>query len=372
MPKKKQTLYYNGAAIRPRRGGWQADIMRGNQRYRRQFPDGPEGIAAAKRYIDTIHVEYMSDERSLTVLETNQAREALKLLPAGVNLLQAAEFYVERHHSVKEKLSLQDAVDRYLAAKVKMNLRPRSITGPRQRLNKLAGTFPHSLVTDLAASDLLGLLDDLGVAGQTWNNYRADWSAFWNWCIARECAAENPARRIEEHRVDDDVPEFFPVADAKNWFAALEAQAPELIPYYALSFFAGVRTAELQRMTGELITPELIRVTTENAKTRDLRNIQPWPTLHAWLKAYPPGPGPLLAKNHRNRAAAVRASIKGFQWVANGGRKSWATYGTEYSQNPAEVAYIMGHKSPDLLYNTYRGLTTRAEAVQYFAIRPKR
>lgn len=377
MP-KQETHYYRNAAIRPRRGGWQADIMRGNQRYRRQFPGSDEGFAAARNYIDTIHVEYLANERSLTVLETEQARQALKLLPDGVNLLHAAEFYVARKR-VTPSIQVGEAAEKYLDSLVKRDLRARSVATARPRINRLAQGFPYTLVADVSMSDLETLLEDYGVAGTTFNNYRRNWAAFFEWCVRKEYATANPAKHIEPHVVDDDVAEFFPVREVERLFHAVEDLDPQLVPFFALGFFAGVRSAELHRMTGDLITPELVRVTPAQAKTRTWRHITPCDALRAWLEAYPPAES-LVGVNHRRRVQRIRDSLKEerdgktkhFHWFPNGGRKSFATYHLEYSQDAPATAAILGHGNPNLLYSNYRGLTTRGDAESYFAIRPKR
>jgi hypothetical protein len=101
-----------------------------------------------------------------------------------------------------------------------------------------------------------------------------------------------------------------------------------------------------------------------------MRHIRPEPNLRAWIEAYPPPPGRLTNKNHDNRVREIRDSLKNFHRVHNGGRKSCATYMLELTQDAPKTAIILGHTSPHLLYSTYRGLTTKAEAEAYFNILP--
>lgn len=365
--KQRKTYHYNGGVIRENaEGTFSCDLHFRGERFRQRV----KSLEKAKAWVNEYAMYLEGSTKPLTVLETEQARAALQALPDGVTLPEAVKYYTERHKTVKLTLDMSEASERYQDARMKSGLRPDSIRTARARVNRLVAIFPELPVSDITVSDLNGVLDDFGVSGQTWNNYRADWSAFFNWCKRQEITSDNPAARIDEHNVDDNMPVFFPVDQVKSWFRALEESEPELVPYYALSFFAGIRTAELRRMTGDLITPELVRVTPATAKTRQMRHIDPPDTLKAWLNAYPPSKGPLVVTNHRNRAARARRSIEGFQWLQNGGRKSFATYNLELTENAARTAFIMGHKDVQLLYSTYRGLTTRKAAESYFAILP--
>lgn len=366
--KKSEPYHYHGATIRPTKAGsYQADLRHKNERWRQTFPTRE----TAEGYIDEIVDCIERRQRPLSLIEIQQARQAFELLPGGVTLPEVVNEYLDRHGRVAEKVRVTEAAQRYLDARIKKGLRPDSIRGTRPRINKVANTFPDALISDISMSDLAGLLDDLGVEGQTYNNYRADWRAWFNWLMKHELVGDNPAARLDERFTEDEMPEFFPVPDVRNFFTALEEKDTALIPYFALSFFTGIRSAELCRMTSDLVTPELIRVTPEKAKKRQMRHITPNPTLVAWLEAYPPADGPIRIPNHKNRASIVRKSIPKFQWRQNGGRRSFATYDFHLHQDAPRTAFILGHKDVQLLYERYRGLTTQEQAKAYFQILPK-
>lgn len=294
-------------------------------------------LGRAKAWLDAIVMAVETQERPLSLLELDDARQALQALPEGVRITDAVNFYLQRKGAA-ERVTLAEAADRYIDAKVTRNLRPRAIKSARILVNRLAGALPDTCVADITLLDLETALEEFGVAGTTWNNYRRAWGAFFEWCVKRNYATDNPARRMDAHSVDDADPRFFAVDAARAWFEALQAHDPVLIPYYALGFFGGIRSAELARLSGDCITPDLIRVTPKNAKTRDMRNFRPWPTLRAWLEAFPPPAGPIAHTNQHRRAHAVREKIAKFKWIPNGARKSWATYGCALSEDPTEVA----------------------------------
>jgi len=59
------------------------------------------------------------------------------------------------------------------------------------------------------------------------------------------------------------------------------------------------------------------------------------------------------------------------KWPQDCLRHSFATYAVALTNNPGQVAIWLGHNgNPTMLYRHYRGLTTKAEADKFFALRP--
>lgn len=371
MNKKKpdpKTIKYNGGLIRTTKyGTFGVEINANGTRILRTTVKTME---RAKTTIDTEMVAIESNTRPLTTLETEEARRVFAILPEGVTLSEVAKFYLDRKATVQQTVTVSAATEKYLDSQAKRGLRSRSMSAERGYINRLAKAFPNQLVTDLTVDDLATALEDMGVTGVTYNNYRRYWSIFGDWCIKRNYAVENPAKRIEDHLIEDEIAEFYPVAEAKRWFAHLEEIAPDLLRYMFLHYFAGIRASELHRMTGDMVTPELIKVTPKASKTRSQRHITPEPNLRAWIEAYPASPGRLTTEYHFHRVREVRRALPGFNWVHNGGRKSCATYMLELTQDAPRTATVLGHKSTQLLFETYRGLTTQADAQAYFNILP--
>lgn len=362
-----KTYKYNGGIIRETRyGTFQAEYNVRGKRLRETM----KTLAAAKHRLEEVAMAIETQTRPLSTLEIDQARQAFNELPAGVTLPEVVRFWTSRHKTVQESCLVQDAVDQYIAAKERRGLRRESIRTPRNRLNRLAQALPDRMLHEITLNHLLEVLEDFGVEGQTWNNYRADWSAFWTWAVGRELAADNPAKRIESHATYEGIREFLPQTTIRNMLGMIERHDPELAPYYYLSFFLGIRTTELHRMAGALVTPELVRVTPESAKTGAMRHLEPHETVRAWIERYPPPDGPIVVRNHRNRSDAIRRRLGYPHWPVNGGRHAAATYLLAAWQDAGRVAYTLGHRNTNLLYNRYRGLTTPEEAEQYLAILP--
>lgn len=368
---KEETLHYNNAAIRPRRGGWQADIMRGGRRYRRQFGPGHKGVAAAKNYINQVDVEHRANERILSLTEIDHARKALDLLPDSVSLLDAASYYVDHHKRVVEQPLLTTAAERYVDEKIRTGRREATIRSARIQSNRLAKAFPETTVNKLTRQDLLRWLDGRNFKSPvTRNNYIRDISGFLAWCVEQGYATKNVAATIPNSAVDDDLPAVYDVATVQQMLRYLEQHEPRLVAFHALGFFAGVRTTELERLHLENIQGPLLQVTPRAAKTRSWRYIEMEPNLQEWLAAYPPD-GP-IQNGSRYTIEAARRGAGCWPWVQNVMRHSFATYHLARYRDAARTAHDLGHPNANLVYTRYRALAEKAEGEKYFAIHPAR
>ena len=147
------------------------------------------------------------------------------------------------------------------------------------------------------------------------------------------------------------------------------------MPYLAIGFFAGLRPAELQGLTWADVDlkSKLIRVMPEVAKTRRARSVEITPNLAKWLRRY----------RHQNGAAVVPPYVTMRRWRRKVGlacglgtwpqdvmRHCFATYYLETHDVQSTIRQL-GHTSPTVLYDNYRGLTTRKEAEKFWRIIPR-
>jgi integrase len=174
--------------------------------------------------------------------------------------------------------------------------------------------------------------------------------------------------------------EFFAPAEA----AILLAAAGEHTPALALALFAGIRPEELggfskPRLRWEDIDRKsrIVRVPAAVSKTDKPRVIEGLPpTLWRWLDRRTKGlkdqgtKGPILAINWQPLVVRLKPLLPG-GWKQDGARHSFATYALAHTADPGQVSLWLGHEgSPTLLYRHYRGLTTKAVAKEYWALRP--
>jgi integrase len=204
-----------------------------------------------------------------------------------------------------------------------------------------------------------------------------------------------PLWKVKEEEVEIFTPEEMTL---------LLALAPaNLVPFLSIGAFAGLRSAEIERLDWAKVDLEsgYITVDASIAKTNSRRLVPITPNLRAWLvlahKQYaerhktdgPPKKGPVLelanvvnALKRLVTAAREAEKLKAesgqlgehalplFEWKHNALRHSFCSYRLADVKSAAEVALEAGN-SPQMIFEHYRELVTEKAAKAWFAITPE-
>ncbi len=222
----------------------------------------------------------------------------------------------------------------------------------------------------------------------TWNGNRDYIASFFKWCVEQHYCAENPAAGISKKAVSYAEPEFVKAASVRRIFdLALTCSDPkkrnQMVWMLALSFFNGVRTEEIFRITrGACNLDEgFIRVMPKGYQHgMPPRMVYLTPTALAWLRAYPvridgPKDAQLLdalplqdSAGRYVKAYADRHKIA-IDFPHNAGRHSFVTMHIALHGEPAKTEALVGTSS-DMRVKHYQGLATKREAEEYFNVLP--
>ena len=152
----------------------------------------------------------------------------------------------------------------------------------------------------------------------------------------------------------------------------LESADEETLPYWAIGAFAGLRSAEIERLQWEQVDFEagLIEVTAKSSKTASRRLVKIEPNLHRWLSPYmfqhgpvcPPGLYPRLLED-RKRAGLT-------EWPSNALRHSFASYHLAHFGNPQKTSAELGHMNPAIVFQHYRQLVRPEQAERWWKVVP--
>ena len=371
--KKSKGTAYNGGHIRATpRGTFRAEIYVDGKQQRPTFKTREE----AEGYIDRVRMTQERRSVPLTMTELVEAREALDMLPEGVGLLEVVRQWVRGANMAEaHPVVAREALDTMIAEKVALGLRKRSAQSLSHHVGRFLEDFPGLCIHEITTAQFRDWLTANSYRGETWNNYRRDLHSFLGWCVREKHIATNPATEVPKARSVSAMPACFAVADVKAFLDMAAKVAPEVVPFFATAFFAGIRSAELDRMTSDCFGPEYIHVGAGQAKIGQQRFVTILPTLAKWLEAFPPT-GPLRLPGHRRQYRAILKALaeaeetQGFAWVDNGARHSFASYHLAAFRDAGRTAHELGHQNASLLYNRYRTLATEADGVAYFAIIP--
>ncbi len=315
--------------------------------------------------------------------------ELFKVL-GWVSPLHVAQEYVKRHGTKPNVISVKDVVQEFLLAKEEgraTRLRGNGTKVSEKYLYQLRlklETFADQVhgnilnVTSQAINDFIHGMKK--ASGRTKNNYIQALNVLFEYVrkqryVPRDHAVMDEVDTSAES--DFDIEIFTPEELTK-----LLAHCPApLQPVLVLGAFAGLRTAEIERLEWNEINLQsgMIEVKAKKAKTRARRLVPVTPNLAAWVESFRtaaiadgkqaegsvwPHSAPYLFELQRDTAKAA-----GVTWKHNALRHSYISYRVAVVKNVAEVALEAGN-SPDIIFQHYRELVSKEVAESWFGITP--
>ncbi len=333
-------------------------------------------------------------------------------------LLAILQDYAVTWKANRSSVTVAAAVDAYEAAKTAEGLRPRSLQAIRTRCHRFVMDFGSRSISSITTAEISDWILSLPVLIRRGpvksvkarkgaapaqvgllakRNQRLGLSGLFNYAKTRGWVRENPVADAARPKPPKTRPEVLRPSDVARLFGALEKiakgkNAPALIPFWAVRFFAGVREQEALRMDwsmidlagGEVHLPDTV------TKTGHSRTVKIEPALAAFLAPYAKTDGPLVTPSAMARiyhlrkawrilqaedAAAIERGeeIRPFPvpMPANAARHSFATFHLLAFRHAGETALQLGHGgSPEMLHRHYKGIASEAEALAFWTIRP--
>jgi integrase len=338
---------------------------------------------------------------------------------------------VERHlqkNPINLKVKMvKEVVEEMVGVKRSDKLSQRYVKQLDYDLTRFAGRFRGRL-GDVNGTDVDKWLRDLGVGPRTRNNLRNSVKALFKFGIARKYLPKDHDE-IDAVPLVKDADGEIEIYSPDEMKELLAVASPEHVPFLAISAFAGVRHAELQRLDWAHLSRkgQIIEIKAGTAKTASRRVIPILPNLAKWLKDHWKASGEIcsyvnmtlqfveltrrvnakrraawakangvnakklleadkaaverLAKLPRNQRRSRGTVMPGaetaedegwspFLWKHNALRHSFISYRVAETQNVAQVALEAGN-SPQMIFQHYRELVRPKEAKAWFAIGPK-
>ena len=296
--------------------------------------------------------------------------EALRVTGSLANLLQAAEAWARDHKQLIRK-PLREVVSAFVELKIKQQASRRYLQDLRSRLGRF-GEAIRKDACDVSTVDIQAYLDGVGGSSQTRKNYRTVLHVFFEFALARGFTATNPVAKTQHVSVRS-VSEI-EIYTPDEFRRLLEASSPDFTPILVLGGFAGLRSAELERVQWENIdlVSGHVTLSARQAKTASRRIVPLCSTAIAWLKPLAKTSGPVWAKEGLDTlysAQATCAQAAHVNWKKNALRHSYASYRLAEIGDPGRVAAELGN-SPAIVHKHYKQLVKPAEAIAWFGIRP--
>jgi hypothetical protein len=186
---------------------------------------------------------------------TDDAKQALDCLAGRATLTEAAIFFIKLKFPHAGTKTTPEAVAAWLKAKREQGRSKAYLDKVADTYKALAEGFPGN-VNDITCQQLGKWLagrkksDGTSLSNNSFNHYRSDMMALFNWCQRQGWSAHNPAAEIEERTETKPVIGILTPSQALTVLrAAADQPGCPYLAFFALALFAGIRTAELERLT---------------------------------------------------------------------------------------------------------------------------
>ena len=305
---------------------------------------------------------------------------AQKLSTYGKSLKDAAVHYIahlDEQKSRDKSLRMPQLLNQWNTFKQdpSQQLRHRSKQSIEWWSLRFGSEFAKLKVTDLTYDHLRkhydGLLDTKGKPASP--RYRKQFigylGQFFNWCIQRGHCVTNPTIRIKVRSAVPDA-EFLSLDQCRTLVKVLNL--PEFKPLrsiVAIGLFAGIRHAELDRLTWAEVNLDqnTIAITRSKSKIRRGRSVPIEPVLKAWLDCSDTTSAH-LGKPPRRLMERFRKQL-GFRLPQNVLRHTYATYWQSRNQNYSTLADHLGN-TEEVASRHYVRMVSKADAEQYWSLYP--
>ena len=356
---------------------------------------------ARREYIDA---EKLLQPYSISVIEAVRifANSMKDLEPYKADIPTAVKLFKKHSEAKKESISLFDAYGYYLDSLRAQGLSIRHIDSQEHRLERFINAMgSDKLVAMLDANKIEKWIFNLKAckfiedktaqqrkngtypktmqetpneaSATTKNNYRTAISSFLEYCKIKGYISNNPIEKIKKIKEQAKEPEIYTVEEIRYILNCTEANS-DLRAYIAIGCFAGLRRAEIERLTWDKIDLEDKTITLDGriVKTGQRRVVNISDNLVAWLLPYSlktRTTANVVDSNFNDRLENFIAK-NNITWKHNALRHSSASYYLALCKDECKTALQMGH-SVRVLKTSYKGLVKEKDAKRYFAILPE-
>ena len=309
---------------------------------------------------------------SLSENDRVDAQQALTIINRqDATLKEAAQYYFNHHLRFSESPKLFKIAEQYIEGRKKRDRRPRTLSDLHQRLTTFCEEFGNLKPSEVTPEEIENWVYD----HEEWSNrskinYLTKISQLFNYAVNKNWADTNIIDSIERPSTDQNRPKIFTVEQIE---ALLEYSSNyDLTAFVSIGAFAGLRTAELNRLTWENVRSDenSIIVDGKIAKSRSIRTVHIEPCLKSWLEKIPDKSGSVVKPEKlRIRFESLKQMALQGSWVQNGLRHSYASYHLAKFGDEIKTAKEMGHSDPRILHNHYKALVTQKNAEEFWSLK---
>ena len=327
-------------------------------------------------------------EMQLSPEQLAQAKMAFRRL-GDVPLAVAVEFYFKAGPGGRQPTKLDDVLALYEDHHEKAKSKPAYITAQKISITLLQSTTgdqPISGYTPAVLDEWFTKQRELRRWGDLNTlNYVRDLKMFFRFCMRQDFIASNPlenaifdwVKPLRKNLKAEKNVVIYSVEEARKLLgAAINHSDKDMLIWFSVCFFSGIRVDEMGRMTWECFRWNEKSITLDEhvvAKRGDPRHIALSETFKAWIRKLPDfrkRKGILVnPTNWRHRLDDFHA-IAGVPKKRNALRHTFASYQYVAGGDANETRKMLGQKTEQVLFAHYVKLTTKKAAAAFWSLRP--
>lgn len=340
---------------------WRVD----GKRKEKRFPD----VAAAKAFARTIAKQAPGGTIELHGDDAVEYSEMQRLKPGAVSILEIYKIGLEQWEM---QATISSVGDKWVEEACQLFIDSKTITPEYRRiltiyLNKFSAAFQMPL-RDVRQDDAQTWLDGMKASDKTKYQMASYLRGLLYWAQKRNAYPPGEitisiAKPVQEEITIYSIPEIR---------AILKVWPRDLLPGIVIQMFAGLRTAEIERLDWSEVRESGIVVMAAKSKTRRRRVAPMLPVLKAWLDhlGWPESgrvaesPTRALSDQYGRTATAL-----GVTWKRNALRHSFCSCRLAATKNAAATAYEAGHSEAKQREN-YDAVVSEEDGKNWFKISP--
>jgi integrase len=265
-------------------------------------------------------------------------------------VVEACRYYADHVLKIPLSICFMDALNEFLSEKLEKtsleNHRTLRYYIGKLGIHNLEDMNPHCIEKKIQA---------LKMSPRSKNNCRGAWKTFLVWCKSKRYIdpSFDPLESLKPQRTKTQEIQVFTPEEMQ---LILDHSHPKILPLIAIGAFAGVRTAQINRLSWKDVTDSHIVIPYSVSKTR--RHLVPvHPNLQSILHHFRRRSGQIcpfrnVSHEFEKIVARIHNTGRDFQWIRNGLRHSYISYRVAWIKNIDQVALECGN-SPQQIRQSY-------------------
>ena len=325
----------------------------------------------AKTYVELREIELHNQGKEGVMfpadLRVMAHRASQQLEPYGKTIDDAVAHYLKHLQTERGSVPVRQAVDELLQNRRAAGLSMVYLRDLKYRLGRFSDSFGERSIASLTTKEIVAWLESLGVGAVTRNTFRRDVRTLFSFCLAHQYCAENPATASTRAKEASAEVAVLTADEARRLIAAA---SPDMLPYWTIGLFAGLRPSEIRHLDWSDVDFGDALITVRSTKTGKKRFVSMQPNLLSWLKPLHKREGKVVDPvNFRWQYALDREAAGLNDWPVNCLRHSFGSYWLAQFSDINALALQMGN-SPAVIEEHYRQAVRPRDARRFWAIIP--